>query len=186
MEETKEIKLHLLKTATELLESGKSPEDLTVRNLAKESHVAIGLINYHFGSKENLLIEAVDGIVKRITQEELRGLNSADFSPSERLIAFLETISKVVLKYKHYSQYLLKHQNVSKKYETPAMIVSALKEINPDADDYEIKWTAVQIVAPLQFVLLNEEGFNEYMGQSNLDFEKLFRIHLKQLGIISN
>lgn len=183
MNETKEMKAHLLDITTRLLERGFGPENLTVRTIAQEANVAVGLINYHFGSKENLLIEAVNSIIKKITSKELIDLNYSKASPYERLIIFLETISGIVLKFREYSTYLLNHQTVTSRYETPEMIVPILKEIKPKATDYEIKWLAIQIVSPLQFILLNEEGFYSYIKKSELDFSELLQMHLKQLGV---
>ena len=37
-------------------ESDGKPESITARAIAQRSGVALGLINYHFGSKDNLLI----------------------------------------------------------------------------------------------------------------------------------
>lgn len=53
-----EPKERILATTIELLEEADSGEP-SLRDIAKEAGVGLGLINYHFGSRENLIREAV-------------------------------------------------------------------------------------------------------------------------------
>lgn len=44
-------------------ENGKCIDDITVREICKKADVGLGLINYHFGSKENLIKQCVERII---------------------------------------------------------------------------------------------------------------------------
>ena len=44
----------------------------TTRQITEEAEVNIAAVNYHFGSKENLLIEVLDGIVGPLTETKAR------------------------------------------------------------------------------------------------------------------
>lgn len=47
-------------------ESGGNTEELTVRTIAERSNVGIGLINYHFQTKENLIEVSVQQIIGEV------------------------------------------------------------------------------------------------------------------------
>lgn len=56
MKSTKEVKERIIKATTELIEeSGGNTESITSRKIAKKANVALGLINYHFTNKDNLI-----------------------------------------------------------------------------------------------------------------------------------
>ena len=56
MKNTKEVKERIIKAATELIEeSGGKTESITSRKIAERADVALGLINYHFNNKDNLI-----------------------------------------------------------------------------------------------------------------------------------
>ena len=50
-------------------ENGKCIDDITVREICKKADVGLGLINYHFGSKENLIKQCVERIINGIVDE---------------------------------------------------------------------------------------------------------------------
>ena len=56
MKNTKEVKERIIKATTELIEeSGGKTECITSRRIAQRADVALGLINYHFSNKDNLI-----------------------------------------------------------------------------------------------------------------------------------
>ena len=62
----------LIQAATELLqEKGDHPERITVREICKRAGVGLGLVNYHFGSKEKLLEVCVERMINGIVQQFL-------------------------------------------------------------------------------------------------------------------
>ncbi len=50
----------------------------TTRQITEEAEVNIAAVNYHFGSKENLLIEVLDGIVGPLNDERLALLDELE------------------------------------------------------------------------------------------------------------
>ena len=56
MKDKEKVKERIINAATELIEkSGGEVKNITARAIAERSGVALGLINYHFESKENLI-----------------------------------------------------------------------------------------------------------------------------------
>lgn len=86
--DVKAVKETIIKAATELIEENKGDmTKVTARAIAAKSGVALGLINYHFKSKENLIEICVQRIVNKIlfcfySDDDL----SADISDKQRLI----------------------------------------------------------------------------------------------------
>lgn len=72
-------------------ESDGKPESITARAIAQRSGVALGLINYHFGSKDNLLAECSNKIINDLLSRMKPDLAKAEddgLSDRERLILY--------------------------------------------------------------------------------------------------
>ena len=72
-------------------ESDGKPESITARAIAQRSGVALGLINYHFGSKDNLLAECSNKIINDLLSSMKPGLIKAEddgLSDRERLTVY--------------------------------------------------------------------------------------------------
>ena len=67
MDNTVNVKNRIIEVTTELIEQHNgSVKDITSRMIATKADVGLGLINYHFGSKENLITECVQRIIKKV------------------------------------------------------------------------------------------------------------------------
>ena len=54
-----ETKEHILNAAVKLIQEGREPADITVRDIAAEADVQVGMINYYFRTKDELMYQAV-------------------------------------------------------------------------------------------------------------------------------
>ena len=88
-----EVKKNIIAATIEIIErSDGDVKNITARKIADRSGVALGLINYHFGSKENLIAECC----RQIINEKLFGMapDKIDYmaddglSDCERLISY--------------------------------------------------------------------------------------------------
>lgn len=67
MEETLDLKEKIIIVTTQLIEQSTGDiTSITTRKIASKANIAIGLINYHFGSKEKLITECVQRKIKQI------------------------------------------------------------------------------------------------------------------------
>lgn len=67
MKDKDKVKETIINAATELIEqSGGEVKNITARAIADKSGVALGLINYHFESKDNLIAICVQRIVNKV------------------------------------------------------------------------------------------------------------------------
>ena len=67
MKNTKDVKERIIKATTELIEeSDGNTDSITARKIAERAGVALGLINYHFNNKDNLISICVQRILNGI------------------------------------------------------------------------------------------------------------------------
>ncbi len=67
MEKTKNIKEHIMNVTTQLIqESDADINQITIRRIAERAQVGLGLINYHFGSKDKLILECIQRITNNV------------------------------------------------------------------------------------------------------------------------
>ena len=70
MDKSTNVKNHIIEITTELIEQyNGNIKDITARMIAKKADVGLGLINYHFGSKDKLITECVQRIIGKIVTE---------------------------------------------------------------------------------------------------------------------
>lgn len=76
MKETNNVKEIIIRTATELIqEYNGNVAKITLRKISERANVGLGLINYHFGSKEQLITICVQRIINNVV---------TCFSPSKK------------------------------------------------------------------------------------------------------
>ena len=77
----------LIQAATTLIEErGEHIEEITVREICKNAGVGLGLVNYHFGSKDKLIEICVERIINGIVEhfQNIRE-ETEELSPFEKL-----------------------------------------------------------------------------------------------------
>lgn len=183
MESTLEMKEHIIRTTIHLLDNGFDMDTLTVRKIASKSNVAIGSINYHFGTKDKLFLEVINRIVDRTQTSVKPLLTDEHLPPRDRLIKFLLEMVEIVLHYKSQSKIMLRYELLSDSFTTLEHILDILHELRPDIGEEELKWLSVLVVAPLQYIFLKEEGFKKFMVTQEFVTEPFIESHLKMLGL---
>lgn len=70
MDKAGNVKERIIEVTTELIEQyNGNAKSITARMIAEKAGVGLGLINYHFRSKENLITECVQRIIKKVVTE---------------------------------------------------------------------------------------------------------------------
>lgn len=87
MEQAQDIKERLILATTVLIqESGGAVGTITTRAIAKKAGVGVGLVNYHFQTKDHLIEVSVERIIRRVVTTFQPGREYAD--DKERLAAW--------------------------------------------------------------------------------------------------
>lgn len=85
MKKEDDLKERLMLVTTDLIQaSNGNMEEITTRMITEKAKVGIGLINYHFGTKDNLIELCVQRIIETVITSFKPNVNQAS-SPTERL-----------------------------------------------------------------------------------------------------
>ncbi|MDW7670497.1 MAG: TetR/AcrR family transcriptional regulator [Bacillota bacterium] len=161
----KDARNNIIQTVVNLLAEGEDVGRITVRQVAERAGVSVGLINYHFNSKNELLGIAVATHMAKM---------ATDFSPSEDdevsdPVDKLKTMLKQLYGYGEQHEKAIKFtitQNLLQGgFHAPLYVMPALKEIfGTGKDEMHLRTIALQILLPIQVTSLNPEKFLLYSG----------------------
>jgi AcrR family transcriptional regulator len=164
-------KQRILQAVIALLGEAPDPETITVRQIARRADVGIGLINYHFGSKEALLNEAIGTLMREEAGLDAPALPAdAGGAPVERMRTLLKQTTKVALRFPSLGRTLAKYALLGGDYGAERTLLPLLREHFGGAlSEPEIRVTAIQIVAPLQVMAVRAEDVEVFAGLDLLD-----------------
>lgn len=125
MKKSETVKEKIIETTIGLLQSGNGNiEDITIRQIAEKSGVGIGLINYHFTSKENLIQICVERIIKNVIM-----VFRPQISKDTDEIEMLKEVAKQVM------DFLVQNPEISRisilsDMTAPAILDNTMKTVN--------------------------------------------------------
>lgn len=136
---------------------------VTIRKIAALAQVNIAAVNYHFGSKENLINESLNDITQQLI-ESFSPLKDESLEPEVRLRMFMVNYANIVTRYpeliKNFIKQSITDYPVPGNYEAfikeegCQLIGNTLKKIRAQDDDITIGMIIMQILACLDFPLL--------------------------------
>ena len=170
MKEDKSLKQALMQAAKELLQESEKPEELTSRQIAGRAGTNAAMINYYFGSKEELVTKAV-GEILDFSSRIFRAPSDPSVPPKEKLRRVLKQICAVVLRYRRYTRVYIPHILLENEIDLPLYILPQIREhFGMGKGEAECRIIAYQMVSFLQLVFYRSEDFLRYSG-INLSFE---------------
>lgn len=166
MNEDNLTKEKILHAARELFHETRNFNKITVRNIAKRAGVGVGLINYHFQTKENLFSliigENMKSFVNKMYEGKIDGQNSL-----ERLKTMLKENAAIALKHYWVSKKGVEIEMKGGNKNTIKNLLPVLKKLFPALhDEKQLKLLAYQLLVPLQIALIYPEAIQE-----ELDFD---------------
>lgn len=144
--------------------SNGNVNSITIRKIACEANVGIGLINYHFGSKEKLIEISIEQMINEVVKNYQPQTNSKD------------EIDKIYESLLGVAEYLWTHKEVSKisilsDFKSPNINDNSVKSLkglinaSPRLDNYK----SFILISVLQVTLLRQEIIKEIF---NIDLDK--------------
>jgi AcrR family transcriptional regulator len=168
-----EAKNRILRVTGEMLDKGEDPDKLTVRKIAEQSGVGIGLINYHFGSKNGLLSTVIGEAMAKLATDYAGSGNYANISPQEKLKLMLKNLYKLGEQYEKQIKFQITQDIIGGDMTASLFLVPVLKEIlNNSKDELELRLIAAQILIPLQVASINTNEFYNFSGVDLRDSEQ--------------
>lgn len=186
-----EMKEKIIAETIRLIEAdGNSPEDINFREICASLNISLGLINYHFGSKKNLVKACVqkmiDGIVSNF--EKIRD-SLVDLPPYEKL----KKLSIMTL------DYLFSNSNLSKlsinvdcanptvtdnTSHTIRAYIPLMKLCKPNLNDKQIWLLTYKLVFTMQNIFMRAEIINSDLGINLFDKKERDAFHDEMLTSI--
>ena len=106
----KNCKEELIAITTTLIRENKgNVEKVTIRDIANKSGVSVGLINYHFGNKDNLITECVQRIISGVVNN-FKPIVDVDSSLSK----FEAGKLRLILSAQKVFDFMFEHPSISK------------------------------------------------------------------------
>ena len=160
----------LIQAATTLIEErGEHIEEITVREICKNAGVGLGLVNYHFGSKDKLIEICVERIINGIVEhfQNIRE-ETEELSPFEKL----EYLGNMTL------DFLFEHIAISKisvltdmqtpkandnTHRTYAAYLPLVAACRPDWDKTTVKRKTFCLITIMQQAFLRYETISKML-----------------------
>lgn len=164
-------KENIILTVIRLLEL-KDVDEISTSDIAKEAEVAVGLINYHFKSKENLLEVAIDYFINETIKKESSDISAMGLEPEEKLRNSIKGYSDFLARHRKMCRlFFLKSLTNDKPVESTKLgfeyYVPLLKELLNEDDESDIVIIIYQIINTVQISFLRNDMLK---GATKLDF----------------
>lgn len=173
---TPDAKERIMNTVVSLLLEQKDLSKVTNREIAALAGVNSALINYYYQSKENLLNQAVGLCMSRIAGDMLEGALQ-NVEPVQRLKNLLHSISVFAVEHRFLSEISVSGELKGGNENTIRTILPILREIYGETKtETALKLQALQIIVPLQVMLLNLAAYKKSLGADVTDMTDGFRL----------
>jgi AcrR family transcriptional regulator len=150
----------ILQTTLQLLET-QGLKNVNIRKIAAQAGVNVAAVNYHFGSKDQVIYEALE-ILRNNFEAAFNHLQSSQKPPRERLVGFMTAYCETVFTYPNLVKAFISqnlNSDFQKNYsnfvrtEGLALIAQIINEIHP-MDEEQLRMKAFQMMSSLVLILL--------------------------------
>lgn len=160
-----DAKNRIIKAALEILDEVNHIEKITVRQIAERANVGVGLINYHFQSKDNLLSVAIGDVMAKMATEFVTSEVYSKSEPVLKLKRMLKELFNFGLSHEKLIRFTITQGLLNGDMKAGLFLVPVLKEIfEGKKDEMQLRIIAAQIILPIQVVSLNPIQFKLYSG----------------------
>lgn len=166
----RDARSRILGATIELIEEGERVADLTVRRIAERAAVGIGLINYHFGTKDELIQESVRIAIAEAIARWHQAIGPAPRTAEGRLRKMLKATARFLVEHPALSRLSIEHdlQHPCADDNTSATLAGLLPVLRDvlgaKLSEGELRAAALQLVAPLQVAFLRGVAARPLVG----------------------
>ena len=160
-----DLRQKIIEAAKDLLNEGIDIGTITVRQIAERAGVGIGLINYHFKSKDNLLSIAIGDIMEQTIVKYIDDKTISHIEPDVRLKMLLKELCSSAGTDEKLVRFMLLREITEGDMRAPLYLVPILREmLGERMNDVQLRIIALQILQPIQLSGLNPAAFHLYSG----------------------
>jgi AcrR family transcriptional regulator len=160
----KDARQSIIEAAKDLMNETGDIGKITVRQIAEKAKVGIGLINYHFKSKDNLLSIAIGDVMTDTIYQFMKENAKSKSDPVSKLKMLVKELYSLAGNSDKVLRFILTREVMEGDLKTALHLVPLLKEIYGDEEDMRLRIIALQILHPIQVTGLNTEAFHMYSG----------------------
>ncbi|MBL4933328.1 TetR/AcrR family transcriptional regulator [Clostridium paridis] len=155
----------IINTVVDMLHEMDDPSKITIRQIAKRVGIGIGLINYHFQTREALINMAIVRIMEDVALK-LNDIEKARFdNPELKLKDTLKELSDLAIQNSKFLNISAQYELLHGEIQTPLYYVPLLSKIyNNQKDESELRIIALQLHSIMQVVFLRSSAFQAYSG----------------------
>jgi len=159
------LRQKILDTAKEMLAETDDLAGVTIRQIAERAGVGVGLINYHFKSKDNLFSIAIGNVMEQTIQRFMNDNACSKMGPDIRLRSLLKELCDSAGRDEKLVRFMMFREITEGNMQAPLYLIPILKEIfGEQKNDMQLRVIALQILQPLQLSALNPASFHMYSG----------------------
>ena len=159
-----DVKEKIIAATIELLEEQKDPAQITMRQIAEKAGVGLGLINYHFKTREALINDAIGGMMFNAVEPHLAAPSNLQEDPREAIKAIFRATSDIGMRYS-LGRFAVQYALLQGNMEVPALIVPLVRQFfGKRKDDLEIRLIAFSMVTTMQVAYIRSDAFRFYAG----------------------
>lgn len=153
----------ILEIAWKQLQEAKDPDKVTVRAISKEAGVSLGLLNYHFPSKDHMLMEAVGAELAKVATRWQMMAGDERIDPKKGLYDMLLMLMELGAEQLYLIKIASKFELTEGAINTPWFILPYVQRIT-GFDDMKSKMIAHGMICAMQSAVLKEDAYKDYMG----------------------
>lgn len=160
----------IIQAAIQLIEEkGEHLEDVTVREICKKAGVGLGLVNYHFGNKDQLIEQCIERMINETVEHFQNIREKTDgFTPFEKL----EYLGNMTLDFlfEHHAisrisvltdmQNPKENDNTTRTYTAYLPLVAACR---PDLNEEEVGRKTLYLITVMQQIFLRYEIISQIL-----------------------
>lgn len=166
-----QTRVDLLIAATRLIRAAETAGDVTVRRIVEDAHANLNAVNYHFGSKENLVREAVRAIIGDYFRERgmAPGSTGPDLLPNlVRICDFLfdePVAAELALR----SELDVGGAGETLTSETMTAVAGMVRHACPALPDEDVRFRTLVVTAVVHQLFLRPHGSREWLRADPAD-----------------
>lgn len=170
----RQTKERIIEAATELIKQYGSAESVTMRDIAAGAGVGVGLINYHFQTKERLLELCIQRIISRVIDGFEPMYKALDgMPPLEKLQTLLKSTASFLAAQPGLSRTSIVTDLISPTVgdnttQTISVYLPVAREVCPDAPDSEVFRKLHTLVSSVQAAFLRKDVLK---AEQHLDYD---------------
>ncbi|MDD4170389.1 MAG: TetR/AcrR family transcriptional regulator [Desulfotomaculaceae bacterium] len=150
-------------------------QNITIRKIAAQAGVNVAAVNYHFGSKDAVINEALETVTNQL-KNTFKYLRESNGSGETKLAIFINNYTDILIKYPDIIKNMIYHQIYHRQIDEQIGYVKFLRtegieiikqtigQIRPELDDKSLYLRTLHLLSCISFPILMGEQIEEIMG----------------------